>query len=85
MSRRRSGTARADTAPSLFDAASSASDVAPSEATSVDLYEEVGDTFPGASASAAIAVSTLTQTAKDVVEGAFPSLWVRGEVSDFKR
>ena len=27
---------------------------------------------------------TLTQTAKDVIEGAFPPLWVRGEVSDFK-
>ena len=26
----------------------------------------------------------LTQTAKDVVEGAFPPVWVRGEISDFK-
>jgi exodeoxyribonuclease VII large subunit len=60
-------------------------DFAPVDAPSVDLYEEVGATFPGASASSAIAISTLTQTAKDVVEGAFPPLWVRGEVSDFKR
>jgi exodeoxyribonuclease VII large subunit len=29
-------------------------------------------------------VSTLTNTAKDVVEGAFMPLWVRGEISDFK-
>jgi exodeoxyribonuclease VII large subunit len=39
---------------------------------------------PGESADAAIAVSTLTQTAKTVLEGAFTPLWVRGEVSDFK-
>jgi exodeoxyribonuclease VII large subunit len=50
-----------------------------------EIYEEVGETFPGASAGSAIAVSTLTQTAKDVVEGAFIPLWVRGEISDFKR
>ena len=40
--------------------------------------------FPGTTPASAIAVSTLTQTAKDVVEGAFTPLWVRGEVSDFK-
>ncbi|MDQ8162166.1 MAG: exodeoxyribonuclease VII large subunit [Gemmatimonadota bacterium] len=27
---------------------------------------------------------TLTSAAKDLIEGAFPALWVRGEVSDFK-
>jgi exodeoxyribonuclease VII large subunit len=32
----------------------------------------------------AISISTLTRIAKDVVEGAFMPLWVRGEVSDFK-
>jgi len=85
VSRRRSSTARASAAPSLFETATEAPDFAPLDAPSVDLYEEVGETFPGASASSAIAISTLTQTAKDVVEGAFPPLWVRGEVSDFKR
>ena len=40
--------------------------------------------YPGESMRSAIAVSTLTQTAKDVIEGAFIPLWVRGEVSDFK-
>jgi len=59
--------------PSLFDAADP-----------MDVYADVGDAFPGASPASAIAVSTLTQTVKDVVEGAFIPLWVRGEVSDFK-
>ena len=85
MRRRRSSSARAESAPSLFDLASSAPEFATADSASMDLYEEVGETFPGASASSAIAVSTLTETAKDVVEGAFIPLWVRGEVSDFKR
>ncbi|GLC27418.1 exodeoxyribonuclease VII large subunit [Roseisolibacter agri] len=40
--------------------------------------------IPGATPNAAITVSTLTQTLKEVVEGAFVPLWVRGEISDFK-
>ncbi|HKO17155.1 MAG TPA: exodeoxyribonuclease VII large subunit, partial [Gemmatimonadaceae bacterium] len=48
------------------------------------LYEETGELFPGASPRAAVSVATLTQTARDVLEGAFIPLWVRGEVSDFK-
>jgi exodeoxyribonuclease VII large subunit len=40
--------------------------------------------YPGESAAAAVPVSILTQTARDVIEGAFIPLWVRGEVSDFK-
>jgi exodeoxyribonuclease VII large subunit len=39
---------------------------------------------PGARPESAISISTLTRIAKDVVEGAFTPLWVRGEVSDFK-
>lgn len=42
------------------------------------------DAAPGATPESAIAVHTLTTAAKDLVEGAFPPLWVRGEVSDFK-
>lgn len=38
---------------------------------------------PGASPESAISVSTLTRTARDIVEGAFPPLWVRGEVANF--
>ncbi|HVX39855.1 MAG TPA: exodeoxyribonuclease VII large subunit [Gemmatimonadaceae bacterium] len=40
--------------------------------------------YPGETPESAIAVSLLTQTAKDVIEGAFIPLWVRGEISDFK-
>ena len=41
-------------------------------------------TYPGETAEAAIAVSTLTETARDILEGAFIPVWVRGEVTDFK-
>lgn len=40
---------------------------------------------PGESPGSAISVATLTQTIKDVLQGAFPPLWVRGEISDFKQ
>jgi exodeoxyribonuclease VII large subunit len=63
-----------DPAPSLFDGS-----VADDE-----FLEQAIEVFPGASPRSAIAVSTLTQTVKDVVEGAFIPLWVRGEISDFK-
>lgn len=39
---------------------------------------------PGASPDVPLAVHDLTSAAKDLVEGAFPPLWVRGEVSGFK-
>ena len=52
--------------------------------TDSPLRDEVGDTFPGATPAAAIPISLLTQTAKEVVEGAFVPLWVRGEVTGFK-
>ena len=47
-------------------------------------YDDVGENFPGASPRSAIGVSTLTQSVKDVLEGAFFPLWVRGEITDFK-
>ncbi|MEO8561252.1 MAG: exodeoxyribonuclease VII large subunit [bacterium] len=80
--KRRRGTI----APSLFDAPTVSPRVERSalDIDMPDVYEDVGDTFPGASPGSAIAVSTLTQTVKDVVEGAFIPLWVRGEISDFK-
>ncbi|HEX5972944.1 MAG TPA: exodeoxyribonuclease VII large subunit [Gemmatimonadaceae bacterium] len=76
MSPRRASSSRASqvAAPSLFDA----------PPVQDPAYVEVGEAFPGASPASAIAVSTLTQTVKDVVEGAFMPLWVRGEISDFK-
>ena len=42
------------------------------------------DEAPGSAPESAIAVHTLTSAAKDLIEGAFPPLWVRGEISDFK-
>ena len=44
----------------------------------------VEESIPGASPASAVTVATLTQTTKDVLEGAFVPLWVRGEVTDFK-
>ena len=38
---------------------------------------------PGESPAAAVSIGALTRTVKDVLEGAFPPLWVRGEVSNF--
>ena len=40
--------------------------------------------IPGTSPESAISVELLTQQAKDVIEGAFPRIWIRGEMSDFK-
>ncbi len=42
------------------------------------------DAYPGETAQSAVTVSMLSQAARDVIEGAFIPLWVRGEVSDFK-
>ncbi len=47
-----------------------------------DFFE--GSVAPGETAQSAIAVSILTQAARDIVEGAFIPVWVRGEVADFK-
>jgi len=92
MKRRRGTIAPPSPAPSLFDEAPAqhelqraALELSSDDLSIPDLYQDVGDTFPGASPGSAIAVSTLTQTVKDVVEGAFIPLWVRGEISDFKR
>jgi exodeoxyribonuclease VII large subunit len=38
---------------------------------------------PGTSQESALAVADVTAAAKDVLEGAFPPLWVKGEVSNF--
>ena len=50
---------------------------------SEDLPDDEGG-YPGETPQSAVAVSTLTETARDVIEGAFIPLWVRGEVMDFK-
>ena len=41
--------------------------------------------IPGASPESAVDVSSLTETAKAVIEGSLAPLWVRGEVCDFKQ
>ena len=87
MKSRRSRPAAQRIAPSLFDSPEVVpprAELTVAEPMGPEIYDEVGHTFPGASPGAAISVSTLTQTAKDVVEGAFIPLWVRGEISDFK-
>jgi exodeoxyribonuclease VII large subunit len=40
-------------------------------------------TAPGTSQEVALAIADVTAAAKDVIEGAFPPLWVKGEVSNF--
>jgi len=47
----------------------------------VDLFQAA----PGETAAAAIAVAELNETAKAVIEGAFPRLWVKGEVSNLTK
>ena len=45
----------------------------------------VAPASPGSSPETAIQVAALTETARAVIEGSLSPLWVRGEVSDFKR
>ena len=52
---------------------------------SIEMSFDAVTDAPGETAATAIPVSILNQTARDVLQGAFPRLWVRGEISDFKR
>lgn len=45
----------------------------------------VAPVTPGSTPETAIPVASITETARAVIEGSFSPLWVRGEVSDFKR
>ena len=47
-------------------------------------FEAPERAIPGADPSSAIAVNALTSLARDILEGAFRPIWVRGEVSNFK-
>jgi exodeoxyribonuclease VII large subunit len=47
-------------------------------------FEPEAEAIPGADATSAIAVSSLTSIARDILEGAFRPIWVRGEVTNFK-
>jgi exodeoxyribonuclease VII large subunit len=75
---------RADAAADDFDLFAEAAPVADADAYAVEPVEAYPDAYPGETAQSAVAVSLLTQTARDVIEGAFIPLWVRGEISDFK-
>jgi exodeoxyribonuclease VII large subunit len=67
-------------APDLFDAPG-----APLGRHAARTREDPPNVGDGGSPERAISVSTLTRTAKDIVEGAFPPLWVRGEVANFSK
>jgi exodeoxyribonuclease VII large subunit len=62
--------------PDLFDAFAANAAAVAADA----LYAHV----PGATPATAASVSSITRTAKDLLEGAFLPLWVRGEITDFK-
>ncbi|MBC7563787.1 MAG: exodeoxyribonuclease VII large subunit, partial [Gemmatimonadaceae bacterium] len=53
--------------------------------TQAGWFDEPASTaYPGEAPETALAITILTRAAKDVIEGAFSPLWVRGEISDFK-
>jgi exodeoxyribonuclease VII large subunit len=39
--------------------------------------------FPGGSPEDALSIADLTNAAKEILEGAFPPIWIKGEVSNF--
>jgi exodeoxyribonuclease VII large subunit len=71
---RRGTTPRRTPTPSLFDGG---------EAEGPSARVAMRDAAPGESAETAIGVSDLTNFAKSVIEGAFPPMWIRGEVSNY--
>jgi exodeoxyribonuclease VII large subunit len=83
MTGRRGSRTAAGSEFDLFAAAGALSDTAPLR-PSPPAAPEVLDRYPGETAQSAVTVSVLTQTAREVIEGAFIPLWVRGEISDFK-
>ena len=74
MTARRGGSPQRGTTPSLFDGG---------EAAGTSARALVRDAAPGETAETALTIADLTQTAKAILEGAMPPLWIRGEVSNF--
>jgi exodeoxyribonuclease VII large subunit len=68
--------------PDLFGSAPAPDPPPPARSYVSEFVEHVG--YPGETARSAVTVSMLTETARDVIEGAFVPIWVRGEISDFK-
>jgi exodeoxyribonuclease VII large subunit len=58
--------------------------VSPSQQRGFD-FVPARNAAPGADPSSAIAVSALTELAKRILEGGFTAIWVRGEVTGFKK
>lgn len=72
-----------DLHPELFQPAVVEPYVPPNESSRVEL--RAAEPAPGLTPATAIEVSTLTAIIRDVLEGAFSPLWIKGEISDFKR
>lgn len=56
----------------------------PSPTPSLPVVAAAPARYPGETAQSAITIGTLTETARELLEGAFIPLWIRGEVGDFK-
>ena len=72
------GASSAPATPSLFGVDAEAELLPAAPAT------PVREADPGAVPATAITVATLSAVTRDIVEGAFPPVWVRGEVVDFR-
>jgi exodeoxyribonuclease VII large subunit len=71
--------------PDLFGTTPTVESTLPAEPTASYVSEYIeAHGYPGETARSAVSVSMLTETARDVIEGAFVPIWVRGEISDFK-
>lgn len=81
MSSRQS--ASGETNPELFESREAQRRVPPNEGKLVEA--RAPHTAPGASPATAIEVSTLARYIRNVLEGGIPRLWIRGEVTGFKR
>lgn len=78
--RARSGGSR-DIHPELFQLSDVRPRVTPNEPSRVARAAKA----PGESPATAIEVSTLTGLIRDILEGAFPRVWVKGEMTGFRR
>lgn len=73
---------RRDLLPDLFGMARQPSPPPPPPPAPI---ARASDAAPGEYPESALSVTSLVRTAREVIEGAFFPLWIRGEVSDFKR
>lgn len=77
---RANDSAAGETHPQLFPG-----ETAPNESPRIEARKPSGEPPPGASPATAIEVGTLTRFIRDLIEGAFRRIWIRGEVTGFKR